>query len=186
MTVVCWAVAWEGTELLGAMPLLLLLVSHFRQPAVIWIQSVTWLSELSAYTFEPALSVCENLGNLFRLFKLLCSCQWNEWDNNHSCSHIRRIHIKNTSNDFSTVKTGCTWKGGNKWLFSFVLVFCSPGCPGACSVDQAGFKFKRSPCLCLFRAGIKGVHHHYPTAITFLTNKFNDYLVGCRACQHWT
>jgi hypothetical protein len=38
----------------------------------------------------------------------------------------------------------------------------SPGCPGTCSIDQAGSIGQRSPCLCLPSAGIKGVRHHCP------------------------
>ncbi|GAB1296005.1 Glutamine--fructose-6-phosphate aminotransferase [Apodemus speciosus] len=37
---------------------------------------------------------------------------------------------------------------------------CSPGCPGTHSVDQAGLELKKSACLCLPSAGIKGVRHH--------------------------
>jgi hypothetical protein len=50
--------------------------------------------------------------------------------------------------------------------FFFFLVFrdrvslCSPGCPGAHFVDQAGLKTQKSACLCLLSAGIKGVRHH--------------------------
>jgi hypothetical protein len=39
---------------------------------------------------------------------------------------------------------------------------CSPGCPGACSVDQAGLKLKKFACLCLPVAGIEGIHHNHP------------------------
>ena len=41
----------------------------------------------------------------------------------------------------------------------------SPGCPGTHSVDQAGLKFKRSACLCLSSAGIKGVCCHHQSRL---------------------
>jgi hypothetical protein len=55
-------------------------------------------------------------------------------------------------------------------LFCFVLLcfvlfcwdrvsLCSPGSLGMHSVDQAGLELKRSACLCLPSAGIKGVRH---------------------------
>ena len=42
----------------------------------------------------------------------------------------------------------------------FKVSLCSPGWPGSHCIDQAGLKLKRSDCLCLPSAGIKGVHHH--------------------------
>lgn len=36
----------------------------------------------------------------------------------------------------------------------------SPGCPGICSIDQSSLKIKRSACLCLPRAGVKGVRYY--------------------------
>jgi hypothetical protein len=52
-------------------------------------------------------------------------------------------------------------------LFSFCFVFFktvslySPGCPGTHSVDQSGWpQTQKSACLCLPRAGIKGMRHH--------------------------
>nr|ABB88900.1 oocyte-specific eukaryotic translation initiation factor 4E-like isoform 7 [Mus musculus] len=33
---------------------------------------------------------------------------------------------------------------------------CNPGCPGSHSLDPAGLELKRSACLCLLSAGIKG------------------------------
>jgi hypothetical protein len=39
---------------------------------------------------------------------------------------------------------------------------CSPGCPGTHSVDQAGLELRKSACLCLPSAGIKGMCHHCP------------------------
>jgi hypothetical protein len=39
---------------------------------------------------------------------------------------------------------------------------CSPGCPGTCSIDQAGLELTEI-CLPLpLSAGIKGVCHHHP------------------------
>lgn len=56
-----------------------------------------------------------------------------------------------------------------KQIFSFFFFFffdfqdrvllCSPGFPGACSVNQAGLKTQRSACRCLPSAGM---HHHHP------------------------
>lgn len=44
--------------------------------------------------------------------------------------------------------------------YSISLYSSSPGCPGICSIDQAGFKFKRSACLCLPSFGIKDMGRH--------------------------
>jgi hypothetical protein len=59
-------------------------------------------------------------------------------------------------------------------LFVFIfLVFrdrvslCSPGCPGTHSVDQTGLELKKSACLCLPSAGIKGVRHHARLSLVF-------------------
>jgi hypothetical protein len=54
---------------------------------------------------------------------------------------------------------GLVWFWFWFWFLDKVSL-CSPGCPGTCSVDQAGLKLKRSTCLCLPSAGIKRMHHH--------------------------
>ena len=36
----------------------------------------------------------------------------------------------------------------------------SPSCPGTCFVDKASLEFTEICCLCLLRAGIRGVCHH--------------------------
>ncbi|GAB1289662.1 TBC1 domain family, member 19 [Apodemus speciosus] len=41
-----------------------------------------------------------------------------------------------------------------------VVSLCSPGCPGTHSEDQAGLELKKSVCLFLPSAGIKGMRHH--------------------------
>jgi hypothetical protein len=46
----------------------------------------------------------------------------------------------------------------------------SPGCPGTHSVDQAGLDLKKSACLCLTNAGIKGVSHHCLAYLLIYTN----------------
>lgn len=47
-------------------------------------------------------------------------------------------------------------------LFWDTICLYSPGCLGTSSVDQGDLRLKRSVCLCLPTAGIKGVCHHYP------------------------
>ena len=37
---------------------------------------------------------------------------------------------------------------------------CSPGCPGTHSIDQGSFELRRTSCLCLPSAGIKGMYYH--------------------------
>ena len=57
----------------------------------------------------------------------------------------------------------------------------SPGCPGTHSVDQAGFK--KSTCLCLSSAGIKGLCHHCP-AVALILNFFFFFLLSCSSGCH--
>jgi len=58
------------------------------------------------------------------------------------------------------------------FVFFFFVFFwdrvslCSLDYPRTCSVDQAGLKLKRSTCLCLPSAGIKGMHIHCPASFT--------------------
>ena len=60
---------------------------------------------------------------------------------------------------------------GSSVFLPFVLLFyllfsrqdfslCSPGCPGTSSVDQSDFKLKKSICLCLPSAWVKGIQHY--------------------------
>jgi hypothetical protein len=64
------------------------------------------------------------------------------------------------------------------WLFCFVLFrdrvsLCSLGCPGTHFVDQASLELRKSTCLCLLSAGIKGMCHHCPAK----TNSFVVFVV---------
>ena len=54
-------------------------------------------------------------------------------------------------------------------MFGFVLFvcfsldrvsFCTPGCPGTHSVDQAVLELRNLPASASQSAGIAGVHHH--------------------------
>jgi hypothetical protein len=53
------------------------------------------------------------------------------------------------------------------FCFQDRVSLCSLGCPGTHSVDQAGLELKRSTCLCLPSAVIKGVHHHQSQSLMY-------------------
>ena len=46
------------------------------------------------------------------------------------------------------------------FIFPDRIFFCSPGCPGTCSVDHVGLENKRSACLHLLGSGIRDLCHH--------------------------
>jgi hypothetical protein len=48
------------------------------------------------------------------------------------------------------------------WFFQDRVSLYSPGCRPGCLLTQ------KSTCLCLLRAGIKGMRHHCPTCLCFL------------------
>jgi hypothetical protein len=58
-------------------------------------------------------------------------------------------------------------------FYLFILVFrdrvslCSPGSPGAHSVDQAGLELRNPPASASQVLGFKGVHHHRPATFNF-------------------
>jgi hypothetical protein len=51
---------------------------------------------------------------------------------------------------------------------------CSPGCPGAHFVDQTGLELRKSDCLCLPSAGIKGLRHHTGLGWVLLIQQNNN------------
>lgn len=52
------------------------------------------------------------------------------------------------------------------FVFGFRVSLCSLGCPGTCSVNQAGWPWTQEIShLCLPKAGIKSVCHHHPAII---------------------
>ena len=53
-------------------------------------------------------------------------------------------------------------------LFQDRVSLCSPGCPGAHFVDQAGLELRNPPASCLPSAGVKGVRHHCLASIIFI------------------
>ena len=55
------------------------------------------------------------------------------------------------------------------WLVGFSRQdLCSPGCPGTQFYRPGWPRSQKSSCLCLPRAGIKGMGHHCPAPLFFL------------------
>jgi hypothetical protein len=53
-------------------------------------------------------------------------------------------------------------------VFQDRVSLCIPGCPGTHSVDQAGLKLRNPPACASPSAGIKGMHHHWPTCVCLI------------------
>lgn len=66
----------------------------------------------------------------------------------------------------------CLFEGVEGGCLVLVLVFFESrflcAVLAVLELTLSGFQLKKSACLCLESAGIKGLHHHHPAIVNFL------------------